>query len=143
MQKAFQYGTKHYLSQSSLVSFIINHPDTPVVSAFPIILGTYKSSYCILPSATLLQTASEHHDLSGCFPHPTRLATIEAMTIRFLPNLTLGRPGDSILLGMKKRLVWLQNSAFQSDKAEKTSCTHCPTHLPCNSTITVHFYIWC
>lgn len=29
VQKAFQYGTKHYLGQSSLASFIINHPDTP------------------------------------------------------------------------------------------------------------------
>lgn len=36
------------------------------------------------------------------------------MTLRFLSGVTLGWPSDSILLGMKERLAWLQNSAFQS-----------------------------
>ena len=29
VQQAFQYGTKHYRGQWSLVYFIINHLDTP------------------------------------------------------------------------------------------------------------------
>ena len=41
------------------------------------------------------------------------LATIGVMPNRFLPGVTLGRPSDPILLGMKERLAWLQNSAFQ------------------------------
>jgi len=35
------------------------------------------------------------------------------MTIRFLPGVTLGRPSDPISPGNERRLVWLQNSAFQ------------------------------
>lgn len=128
MQKVFQYGTKHYLSsvlfyllssitQTLHVCFTALIPSSSSINLphyswhIQIKLSTFKFpiskflncyvSYCILPSATLLQTASEHHDLPGCFPPSNSPRHYRSHD-------------NPILLGMKERLAWLQNSAFQS-----------------------------